>query len=510
MQEENPCVRTSSRPWDAPSNGANKPLNGGKSSPETFLLARSIFLKSLGVIYLTAFLSLAVQIPGLVGSGGILPAREFLEAVKNQTGPERYYLLPTLCWFSAADEFLRFLGYGGAALSGLLILGIAPVPVLVLLWVFYLSLSGVCREFLSFQWDALLLETGFLAIFFAPGGLFPKMRESAPSKPVLWLFRWLLFRLIFASGIVKLASGDEAWRNLTALAYHYETQPLPCWVSFYAHHLPLWFHKLSAAGMFFIELVCPFLIFAPRRFRLLGAGALTFFQGLIMATGNYGFFNWLALALCVLLVDDRAWPFLKKTEIAQPLGKSIWPGWFAWPVTLCLFLLSLMSFPRMFHKPIPWPSFARKIQIVASPFSLVNSYGLFAVMTTSRPEIIVEGSEDGEHWIPYEFKYKPGDLKRRPEFMAPHMPRLDWQMWFAALGNVRQNPWLVNFLIRILQGSPQVTALLGQNPFPEKPPRYIRAMVFNYHFTDPSIQKREAVWWRRTLQKPYCPPLALK
>ncbi len=485
---------------------------GRHAGPQRFLLTRSIFLKCLGFIYLIAFLSLWCQLPGLVGSNGILPVRHFLEAVKNHTGPERYYVLPTLCWLNPSDGFLQFLGGGGVMLSGLLILEIAPVPVLFFLWIFYLSLSGVCREFLGFQWDALLLETGFLAIFLAPAGFFPKEQEAAPpSWPVLRLFRWLLFRLMFSSGVVKLASGDPSWRHLTALTFHYETQPLPCWISWYAHQLPLGFQKFSAAGMFFIEIVCPFLIFAPRRLRLWGAAALVFFQLLIMATGNYGFFNLLTVCLCVLLVDDEAWPaFIRITSRPQQIRKARWPGWIAMPVTVSLFLLSLMVFPRAFRTPIPWPSFARKIQMALSPFSLVNSYGLFAVMTTSRPEIIVEGSYDGKNWIPYEFKYKPGDLKRYPGFVAPHMPRLDWQMWFAALGNVRQNLWFVNFCVRLLQGSPEVTALLAKNPFPGKPPRYIRAMVYDYHFTDVETRKKEGLWWQRTFPRLYIPPLSLK
>ncbi|MDE0043894.1 MAG: lipase maturation factor family protein, partial [Candidatus Poribacteria bacterium] len=265
---------------------------GKQSTRPTFFLTRWLFLRLLGVIYLIAFLSLWTQIDGLIGSNGILPAEQYLNAVREQIGLERYLAFPTLCWFNDSDAFLHLFCGCGVFLSLLLIVGVAPVLALIGLWVCYLSLVTVGQSFLSFQWDALLLETGFLAIFFAPLRILPRIsREATPSSVVLWLFRWLLFRLMFASGVVKLMSGDMTWSNLTALNFHYETQPLPTVLGWYAHHLPEWFQKASVAGMFGIEIVVPFLIFAPRRPRFLGAIALVALQLLIAATGNYCFFN---------------------------------------------------------------------------------------------------------------------------------------------------------------------------------------------------------------------------
>ena len=274
-----------------------------------YLLVRWLFLRFMGVIYLTAFVSLGIQIGGLIGRDGILPAAPFLDSARSQLaqahiGPERYHLLPTLCWFSTSDGFLHFLCAAGVALSLLVILNVAPAPCLFLLWLIYLSLSTVGREFLSFQWDALLLETGWLAIFFAPLQWLPKGAvASPPSRVVLWLLRWLLFRLMFESGLVKLLSGDAAWRNLTALNFHYETQPLPTWVGWYAHQLPAEFQKICVVVMFVIELAVPFLIFAPRRLRFIGGALLLLLQVVILITGNYCFFNLLTVALCLLLMD---------------------------------------------------------------------------------------------------------------------------------------------------------------------------------------------------------------
>ena len=271
----------------------------------TFFLTRWLFLRLLGVIYLIAFLSLWTQINGLIGSDGILPAERYLSAVREQVGLERYLAFPTLCWLNDSDAFLHLLCGGGVFLSLLLIIGVAPVLALTGLWLFYLSLVSVGQSFLSFQWDALLLETGFLAIFFRPASDSAKNLTGTCSivRRVV-VARWLLFRLMFASGVVKLMSGDPTWGNLTALNFHYETQPLPTVLGWYAHHLPEWFPKAAVAGMFGVEIVVPFLIFAPRRLRFLGAIALVALQLLIAATGNYCFFNLLTVALCVLLFDD--------------------------------------------------------------------------------------------------------------------------------------------------------------------------------------------------------------
>jgi len=284
---------------------------GRHLGPPDYFLTRWIFLRALGVIYLIAFVSLWIQISGLIGHDGILPADQYLSAVTQHCDArgialDRYYFWPTLCWFSASDGFLHFLCAAGSVLAGLLIIGIAPAPCLALLWLLYLSLVTVGQDFLGFQWDNLLLETGFLAIFFAPRQWLPRLpTETCPPRVLLWLLRLLLFKLMFSSGCVKLASGDPTWRQLTALTYHYQTQPLPTWIGWYAHQLPVRFQEFSCAMMFAIELGAPFLIFAPRRLRFLGGAALACLQILILLTGNYTFFNWLTLALCLLLLDDQ-------------------------------------------------------------------------------------------------------------------------------------------------------------------------------------------------------------
>jgi hypothetical protein len=486
----------------------------------SYVLVRWVFLRLLGVVYLIAFLSLGSQLDGLVGSRGILPARETMREARQQfdeqgVGARRYLVLPTLAWVSSSDGFLRGLWVGGAVLAVALIVGVAPVPVLALLWLAYLSLTVIGQDFLSFQWDVLLLEAGFLAILFAPVGLFPaRSGEAQPSLIVLWLLRWLLFRLTLGSGLVKLASGDPTWRHLTALEYHYETQPLPTWIGYYAAHLPAWFQRFSCAAMFGIELGLPLLIFAPRRLRMAACAGMVFLQVLIAATGNYCFFNLLTVALCVLLLDDAVIGRLVPAGLRGTLAPvsacaPAWPTAVLAPLAVALVVITGVEFVGRFIR-VPWPAPLTSLTRAVAPLRSTNTYGLFAVMTTERDEIIVEGSEDGERWLPYEFKYKPGDLYRRPRFVEPHQPRLDWQMWFAALGTYRNSPWFVSFCERLLEGSPPVLALLRRNPFPHAPPRYVRALLYRYRFTTLAEHHATGAWWTRTLLGDYCPILSLR
>jgi lipase maturation factor 1 len=492
--------------------------------PDCFL-TRWIFLRALGAIYLVAFVSLWTQISGLIGHNGILPTDQIMSAFRQQcaaqgVGLERFHLLPTLCWFDSSDSFLNFQCAAGTLLAILVIVGIAPASCLALLWLLYLSLSTVGRDFLGFQWDNLLLEAGFLAIFFAPLQFLPKLsREMPPSRIVLWLLRLLLFKLIFSSGCVKLLSGDSNWRNLTALTFHYQTQPLATWIGWYAQQLPLWFQKISCAVMFIIELGAPFLIFAPRRIRFFGCPAIVFLQILILLTGNYTFFNFLTIALGLLLLDDfalqknlpRKWLGLLSINHQLPtINKRRWPRVITIPLAIVILSISVFQMVSMFgvRSELLFP-FAVADEWL-QPLRMVNNYGLFAVMTTTRNEIIVEGSDDGTNWLAYEFKYKPGDANRRPVFIEPFQPRLDWQMWFAALGNVQQNPWFWNFCERLLQSSPEVLALLEKNPFPHKPPRYIRAEFYNYHFTNFAERRATGAWWKREFVGEYLPPVSIR
>jgi predicted DCC family thiol-disulfide oxidoreductase YuxK len=501
-----------------------------------YFLTRRLFLRALGVIYLVAFASLWTQVDGLIGHNGILPADRLMAAAGQQCdqqgiGLDRFRLLPTLCWINASDSSLHFQCGAGVVLSVLLIVGLAPVPCLALLWLFYLSLVTAGREFLGYQWDNLLLEAGFLAMFFAPLRLWPQKtapREAAPSRLALWLLRLLLFKLMFSSGCVKLASGDPHWRELTALTYHYWTQPLPTWLAWYANQAPLWFQKLSCGVMFAVELGAPWLIFAPRRLRFLGGVAIAFLQILILLTGNYTFFNWLTLALCLLLLDDfvlqRFIPSSIRCRSTQPATRNTpslppdvqppkldlhWPLAIRLPLAGLVAAIYLFQFALLFGARPGWFLPVAVADAWLEPLRTFNGYGLFAVMTTERHEIIVEGSDDGVKWLPYEFKFKPGDVDRRPAFVAPHQPRLDWQMWFAALEDYQQNPWLVAFGGQLLRGSPPVLALLEKNPFPQHPPRYVRAEVYDYHFTTFAERRATGAWWKREIIGEYLPPLSL-
>jgi hypothetical protein len=465
-------------------------LFGHRAEPPSYALVEWLFIRILGLIYFMAFASLAVQITGLIGSHGILPAGDYLHAIYDRFGSQSYGLVPTVFWLNSGDAFLKAVCVAGAMLALVLVAGYAQRLILIVLFLLYLSLVVVGQDFLAFQWDALLLETGFLAIFLDD------------SRLAIWLFRWLLFRLVFLSGAVKLLSGDPTWRSLTALNSHYETQPLPTPLAWYMHQLPAGFQKLSVAAVFCIELGAPLLILAPRRLRFLAAAAIVCLQTLIGLTGNYAFFNLLTVALCVFLLDDAALRRWFPDRLAQALltrqaNRKASPArrWIAAGVAVLIVLVGSFQIVRAFGGMVPRP--VRVVMNWVAPFQIVNPYGLFAVMTTSRPEIIIEGSNDGRAWLAYEFKYKPGDVRRPPSWVAPYQPRLDWQMWFAALGTCYDNPWFVNFTLRLRQGSPEVLALLGKNPFPDAPPLYIRALVYDYHFTDLATRRAEGTWWRR-------------
>jgi hypothetical protein len=363
---------------------------------------------------------------------------------------------------------------------------------------------------MNFQWDYLLLEAGFLSIFLAPLRLLPSLRTETRITPQAhFLLYWLLFRLMLMSGVVKLTSGDESWWNLTALRYHYETQPLPTPLAWLANQGPPWFQAGSTMLMFATEIGAPFVLVAPRRLRLLGVAALITVQVLIALTGNYCFFNLLTISLCLLFIDDHVWPRYRTPRTVEP-GGIRWPGWLMIPLTAFVLLCSVPLFWDAFFPGAGWPQPLEEAYAYIEPFRSLNGYGLFRVMTKTRPEIIVEGSQDGVTWEPYEFKYKAGDVRRAPPIVAPHQPRLDWQMWFAALDDVNREPWFVNFLARLLQGSRPVLQLLKENPFGDSPPRYVRARLFQYHFTDFREKKETGAWWRRGDEEVYCPALSLQ
>ncbi len=476
----------------------------------TYFRARSWFLRALGAIYLVAFLSFWLQADGLIGARGVLPLPQFLEAARTQLGERAWFVLPTLCWLNSSDAFLHFMCGAGAVLSVLLVVEIAPAVCLLLLGALYLSLTIAGQTFFSFQWDILLLETGFLAIFCAPWRWWPRRDRSAPlSRLGLFLLQFLLFKLMFMSGVVKLTSGDASWWNLSALDYHYWTQPLPTVLGWWADKSPEWVKQFSTAAVLTIEIVAPFLIWCPRRLRLLGCGLLVLLQVVIGLTGNYAFFNLLTLALCLLLIDDFAWPGRPRLTNPEPAGRRWRESVSALVILLTMPLNALLIF-NGFKPEAAWPRTFESLYNAVAPFRIVNGYGLFRVMTKERPEIIIEGSENGIEWKAYEFKWKPGALDRMPAFVEPYQPRLDWQMWFAALGDVRQNPWFIGLALRLLENSPDVVALLGKNPFPEKPPRYLRANSYRYQFSSRTELEKTGAWWRREDERVYLPVVSTR
>jgi predicted DCC family thiol-disulfide oxidoreductase YuxK len=475
-------------------------LWGSVLEPPCYDVVSWTFLRGLGLVYFAAFASLGVQIVALVGSGGISPFEPYLRAAHRYFGTAAYWLIPTLFWLDPSDAVLVAATVAGAVLALFLTAGIAVRRALIGLFVLYLSCTWAGTVFMSFQWDALLLEAGFLAIFLPSG-----------SRIVVWLYRWLVFRYMFMAGAAKLASGDATWRNLTALDYHFETQPLPTPLAWYAAHLPHWALAAGTAATLAVEVGIVFLIFAPRRLRAAAAWCIIGFETLVLLTGNYNFFNLLTMLLCVFLFDDAALRRLFPTRLRSFISDHApRPGRAAATIATVVALIvvpaGLDRVSRLlFDKSIP---IAQTVADAVSPLFIVNYYGLFAVMTTSRPEIIIEGSDDGRTWREYEFRHKPGAETRPPSWNIPHQPRLDWQMWFAALGAWRE-PWFANFLRRVLEGSPSVLALLASNPFPDHPPKYLRAMMYDYRFATPEQRASTGRWWVRESRGTLIPPTEL-
>ena len=472
-----------------------------------YAVANWLFLRLLGAAYFFAFASLIGQVDGLIGSRGILPAGDFIRDAADGAnaiglGLERYRLFPTLAWLSTGDGFLVGLATAGAVLSALQIAGLGSIVVLPLLWLLFLSLSVVGRDFLSFQWDALLLETGLVALAVTPHvwrhKLADRLDPPLVGRLLVW---WLLFRLMFASGAVKLLSGDPYWRDLTAMAVHYETQPLPTPLAWFFAQLPLWLHKASTALVLFTEMVVPWCIFAGWRGRLLAAAALLVLQALIALSGNYAYFNLLTAALCVSLLSDDVFARFRRGPSRPTASRAVSP-WLAVAIAIMTVPPSATMFLRQMRLPVNPPLLDRWIDWI-DPLRSVNTYGLFAVMTPTRPEIIVEGSMDGIEWRPYDFRFKPGSLDKRPRLVAPFQPRLDWQMWFAALASYPEVRWYHQFCERLLDGSPAVRGLLAADPFDGTAPKYLRATLYRYRFAP----RGQTGWWVRERLGDYSPVL---
>lgn len=473
-------------------------LWGKDVRPQHYRLTEFIFLRLLGLVYFLAFLSLRPQIVGLVGEHGISPVHRILEVLHADLGSRVYRLAPTLVWLSPSDAMLTALCGTGMVFGALLLFNVLPRFSTLSCYVLYLSLATVGQPFTSFQWDALLLEAGFLALF-------------AGFPWTVWLFRLLVFRLMFESGVVKLSSGDSTWQSLRALRFHFETQPLPNPFAYVMHHAPVWLQDSLTGWVLVIELACPFLLFAPRRLRHLGAWLLVFLQLGIAASGNYAFFNLLTLALLVWAFDDESferWPRWIRQRVPEA-SQWLQRDWIRWPAAAVAFFIAFVGGIQALSTV--FPAAGRPLapaENLLAPFDIVNHYGLFAVMTTDRPELMYEGSNDGLTWQEYELPYKPGDLKRRLPIIAPLQPRLDWQLWFAAFSSPQQEPWTSGLLIKLLEGEPDVTGLFSRVPF-QKPPKFIRVQRYDYRFTTKAERDQSGAVWKRKLLGTYLPATSL-
>jgi predicted DCC family thiol-disulfide oxidoreductase YuxK len=476
-------------------------LWGRNPEPPRYELMSWLFLRGLGLVFLSAFLSFAVQARGLIGADGILPLGDFLQAIENHAGVTRFFLLPMVFWFGHSDAAIDFACYAGAAAAAALTLNVLPRLSLVVLYALYLSLLYAGQTFMSFQWDTFLIETGVLGLVL-----------TLNRRWGVFLLRWLLFRFMFLSGTCKLMSGDPHWADLTALTYHFPTQPLPTPLAVYAYEMPESALVFATGAALFVELVFPWFIFLPRRLRFIAGYGFLLLEILIFLTGNYNFFNLQTMLICLPLYDDQAllrllqrfnFPrFLqwltarRQKDFGAPRARKAARGAACLLAALILFTSGVQMLERFGSRP-PVPLMTAKLFL--EPLQLTSAYGLFAVMTIERNEIIIEGSDDGETWKEYGFRYKPGDLARGPRWNIPHQPRLDWQMWFASLESPNRLPWFQLFLRRLLQNSPAVLGLMADNPFPDHPPRYVRAQFYAYHFGAPEDRAKGQYWTRDLL-----------
>jgi predicted DCC family thiol-disulfide oxidoreductase YuxK len=477
-------------------------LWGHTLEPARYDLVAWLFLRGLGLIYLAAFVSLALQIRALVGSDGILPLGEYLAAAHAGWGADAYWRLPTLFWLNASDAALMAGAIAGIVLSLLVTFGVAQRAALIGLFVLYLSFVYVGQMFFTYQWDMLLIEAGFLAIFL-----------TGDSVIVVWLYRLLLFRFLFLAGLVKLASGDATWQQLTALDYHFFTQPLPSPLAWYAAQLPHWLLETATAAALAIELIAVALIFLPRRPRMLAAALVIVFQLGIMLTGSYNWFNLLTVLLCLFLFDDQALARVLPSDLtARITAHALRPGRLATALATIVALIVVPVGLNLIYAALA----GRNLPIVGTmtealaPLLIVNPYGLFATTTTTRPVIVIEGSADNATWREYALPYLPGPLTRAPTWSIPYQPRLDWQLWFAAYGNAAQQPWIERVLQRLLEGDARVAALFAENPFADAPPKYVRALLYDYRFADARSPVAQRQWWERRLDGSYYPSVTLE
>ncbi len=468
-------------------------------TPATVLEVRKWFLRALALVHLASFLSLASQVAWLIGAQGLLPAEAWLEGLRGQVP---LWQVPTIFWFGASNAVLRCGAVLGAVFAVALLFGVHPRVSLIALWVLYLSFVSVGQTFFAFQWDNLLLESTLLAWFVAP---WRRSGLAVPPHPAaVFLMQWLLVRLHVESGLAKLLSGDPSWRDLTALVTYYETAPLPTWLGWFAHQLPVVVHQLGALFTLVVEIALPWGIWGPRTIRRLSVGGLALLQFFILATANYGFFNYLTLALCLWGLDDQDIRTLVRSlggrTPASPAdtratGSARLSAFAVWVLAgVWAFIAVVPFFPFLPPLRQALPGLRQSLQ----PWRLANAYHLFATMTYVRYEPVIEGSEDGQEWREYEFRYKPGDVRRAPAVVAPHQPRVDFQLWFLLLrGRAPRDQYFYNLLVRLLTNPGAVEGLFADDPFSGRMPRMVRLVVYRYRFTDWRTWRSTGAWWQR-------------
>jgi len=549
-------------PWSKLIN-AFRWLFDGHRGPRGQMAPRWIFLRALALIYFSAFYSLLFQIKGLIGPEGILPAQDYLADIAQQLGLaqhwglERYWYAPSLFWISSSSTMMMAVTWVGLIASVIAFLNLWPRLSFFVCFVCFLSFVGASGVFSSYQSDGMLLEAGFLTLFFAPRGLLPGWGAHEPPSRMSWfLLQWEWFRIYFESGMVKLVSGDPQWRNFTAMDEYYQNGPLPTWIGWYVEHLPHWFHAATVGGTLALELVLVFMMFFPRKVRLILFFIVTPWEIGVIVTANYAFLNYLVLSLGLLLLDDKFLlrfsparfrpreperipaPALKphedqplsilgvgeasvttadieENEISRErrtlpgrLGFSLWVArlavasfmltWIAYNITAEMVAIPLRDIPLPV-KPL----------IALEPFRIANQYGLFAVMTRGRYEIEFQGSNDGTNWTAYQFRNKPQALNEAPGIYAPYQPRFDWNLWFASLGGWRENEIVPLTEERLLVGDGAVLALFRGDPFPQIPPRYVRAVIWQYWFTTMDEKRQTGDWWKREYLGLYAPELTM-
>jgi hypothetical protein len=518
-------------------------LFDSQAGPDNRLAVRWIFLRLLAAIYFSAFFPLLFQIEGLNGPNGVLPTQSFLLAVQGEMGSLRYWYAPTLFWLSSGWHMMLAVIWLGLAASVAALFNLWPRLSFFVCFVCFLSFVTAAQAFSSYQSDSMLLEAGFLVLFVAPRGIMPGWGIASPSsRASLFLLQWEWFRIYFESGIVKLLSGDQEWRNFTAMDEYYQNGPLPTWIGWYIEHLPHWFHAATVAGTLAMELVVVWMLFLPRRARLICFFIVTPWEIGVIFTANYTFLNYLVLALGFLLLDDPSLRWLLPQRLRDTLPPTPEPmtaprktaslsileapaedgeetpplvrgpaSWFnAARLALSAAMLTWVAYAttaEMIHMPLPDLPLPSLPVMALEPFRIANQYGLFAVMTRGRYEIEFQGSNDGQKWTPYPFRYKPQGLDKAPGIYAPYQPRFEWNLWFASLGDWQQNDLVTLTEERLLENDPDVLALFQSNPFGREPPRYVRAVLWQYWFTSMDEKRRTGNWWKRELMGLYAPEI---